>query len=134
MNNIEKVNDYLSNAKTYYLTTVAGDKPKCRPIGLNILKDGKIFFGVGDHKEVYKQMQENANVEICAMSSSGFLRYNGKATFGNFNDVVEQALEEMPMLRNIYNDETGFKMAMFYLEDATAEFYSMRGLEETIKF
>ena len=26
----------------------------------------------------------------------------------------------MPMLRNIYNEETGHKLMMFHLEDATA--------------
>lgn len=33
---------------------------------------------------------------------------------------AEMALESAPHLRQIYNDETGNKMMMFHLEDATA--------------
>lgn len=131
---IEKVNNFLSEAKIYYLTTVNGDKPKCRPIGLNILDDGKIYFGVGDFKEVYKQMQVNPNVEICATIGGKFLRYYGKAVFETNDKIANQAIEILPMLKNIYNEETGHKMAMFHLEESTADFYSMLKVEESFKF
>ncbi|MFV0519510.1 MAG: pyridoxamine 5'-phosphate oxidase family protein [Lachnospirales bacterium] len=129
---IEKVNDYLTEAKSYFLTTVKDNKPKCRPIGLNLLIEGKIYFGVGDFKEVYKQMQENPYVEICAMVNNKFLRYHGKAVFTTNEDIAKNALEAIPVLKNIYNDETGHKIKMFCLEEATADFYNGVSLDESI--
>ena len=37
MNPIEKVNDFLTQAETFYLTTVDGDRPKCRPVAFHML-------------------------------------------------------------------------------------------------
>ena len=38
----------------------------------------------------------------------------------------------MPMLKNIYNDETGNKLMMFHLEDATAVDIPMMGPGEDL--
>ncbi len=120
MKNIEKVNQLLSDAKFYFLSTVDGDSARVRPIGLNLLIEDKIYFGVGTFKEVYKQMSENPNVEICAFVNGKTLRYSGKAVFEADYSIGEKALESIPELRNIYNDETGYKIGMFHLENAKA--------------
>lgn len=65
MNDIEKVNDFLTQAGIFYLATTDGDKPKCRPVAFHMLNEGKLYFGVGDFKDVYKQMQKNSNIEFC---------------------------------------------------------------------
>lgn len=92
MNEIEKVNDFLGQAQTFYLTTVDGDRPKCRPVAFHMISGDRVYFGIGDFKEVYKQMQK------------------------------------------IYNEQTGYKLEIFHLEDATAEFRGMLGINETYSF
>lgn len=134
MENLKKVDDYLTKSKVYYLTTVDGDKPKCRPIGLHFIEDNKLYFGVGTFKEVYKQMKNNANVEICALDGGGFLRYYGKAVFVEDKNLEDKAIEMLPYLKKIYNDETGNKMGMFYLENAVAQFRGVLEVKEEIKF
>ena len=42
------------------------------------------------------------------------------------------ALEAMPQLKNIYNEQTGHKMMMFRLEDATAVDIPMMGPGESL--
>ncbi len=79
MNPLEKINEALTQAKTFYLATVEGDQPKCRPVAFHLLLGGKLYFGVGDFKDVYRQMQQNPKVELCALTESGFLRYTGRA-------------------------------------------------------
>lgn len=37
MTNIEKVNQFLDEAKTFYFLTADGDKPKGRPFGFHLL-------------------------------------------------------------------------------------------------
>lgn len=134
MNNLKKVNDFLTESKVFYLTTEDGNKPKCRPVSFHMLVDDRLYFGVGDFKDVYKQMQENPNVEFCATVGQDFLRYFGEATFTNDQSIVEKALDAMPMMRKIYNEQTGYGLGMFSLENATAEFRNMMGIKEKIEF
>ena len=90
MNSIEKVNEFLTQAVTFYLTTVDGNRPKCRPIGFHMVNGDKLYFGVGEFKEVYKQMQINPNVEVCAAAGKEFLRYYGKAVFETDYSIAEK--------------------------------------------
>lgn len=133
-NPIEKVNDFLTQAGTFYMSTVDGDKPKCRPLGFHLLENDKIYFGVGDFKDVYKQMRKNPQVEFCATGDGGFLRYYGRAVFEDNDAIAQKALAAAPSLQQIYNETTGYKLAIFHLEDATAEFRGMLDVKECYHF
>ena len=134
MNSIEKVNEFLAQAGTFYLTTTDGEKPKCRPIGFHMVNGDKLYFGVGEFKEVYKQMQINPNVEICAAVGKEFLRYYGKAVFESDYFIAEKVLANAPGLQKVYNEQTGNKLGIFHLENATAEFRTMSGIRESAQF
>lgn len=130
MEPLEQVNDFLTQAGTFYLTTVDGDRPKCRPVAFHKLEGGKLYFAVGDFKEVYRQMQENPNVEVCAAVGKEFLRYYGRAVFQPDHKMAERALAAMPAMAQIYNERTGYQLEIFHLEEATAEFRGMMGVRE----
>jgi uncharacterized pyridoxamine 5'-phosphate oxidase family protein len=118
---MSKINDYLNETGIFFLATEDGDQPKLRPLGAHLEMDGKVLFGIGDFKEVYKQMQKNPKVEIAACKQDGhWLRYTGKAVFETDYKYAEAILDMAPALRNIYNEQTGNKMAVFHLEDAVA--------------
>lgn len=134
MKDIEKVNDFLTQAGTFYLATTDKEKPKCRPVGFHMVQGDRLYFGVGDFKEVYKQMQQNPNVEFCATVGAEFLRYYGKAVFEADDTIAQKVLANAPELQKIYNEQTGYKLGIFHLEDATAEFRSMLGIKESIHF
>ena len=130
---MSKINDFLSEAGVFFLATVDGDQPKLRPLGAHFDMDGKVLFGVGDFKDVYKQLVANPKTEIVACKENGhWLRYTGKAVFETDPKYAEAALEAMPSLRQVYNDDTGFKMMMFHLEDATAVKIAMMGEGENM--
>lgn len=134
MSDIQKVSDFLANAGVFFLSTEDGDQPKCRPLGFQAVMGDKLYFGVGDFKDVYKQMQVNPKVEIVAMYQEGWLRYYGTAVFEPDDKLSEAVLEQAPHLKAIYNDETGYKLAIFHLEKATAEFRSIMNIEESYRF
>ena len=118
---MSKINDFLNEAGVFFLATVDGDKPRLRPLGAHMEMDSKVIFGVGDFKNVYRQMVANPNVEIVACKQDGhWMRYTGKAVFETDQKYAEAMLDGAPHLRNIYNDQTGNKMMCFHLEDATA--------------
>lgn len=118
---MSKVNDFLTEAGVFFLATVDGDQPKCRPLGAHMEMDGKVIFGVGDFKNVYKQMLANPKVEIVASKQDGhWMRYTGKAVFETDEKYAQAMLEGAPQLKAIYNEQTGNKMMCFHIEDATA--------------
>ena len=105
---MSKVNDFLTEAGVFFLATCDGDQPKARPLGAHLEADGKILFGVGDFKNVYKQLAANPKTEIVAAKPDGhWLRYTGKAVFEDDPKYAEMMLDAMPQLRDIYHETTG---------------------------
>lgn len=130
---MSKLNDFLNEAGVFFLATADGDQPKIRPLGAHMEMDGKEILGVGDFKDVYKQLVANPKTEIVACKPDGkWLRYTGKAVFETDPKYAEAMLDAMPQLRGIYNDETGHKMMCFHLEEATGVVIAMMGAGENI--
>jgi uncharacterized pyridoxamine 5'-phosphate oxidase family protein len=130
---MSKIDEFLSEAGVFFLATENGKQPKIRPLGAHLEMDGKVLFGVGDFKEVYKQMQENPQVEIVACKQDGhWLRYTGTAVFETNEKYAQIMLDSAPNLKNIYNETTGHKLAMFHLENATAVVIPVMGEGENI--
>jgi len=128
--NMKRIDDMLAQAGHFFLATVDGDQPKLRPLGAHFIADGKVIFGVGDFKNVYRQLAKNPKTEIVALidGKGKWLRYTGKAVFAAEPDRLryqEMTLKMIPALANVYNDKTGHKLMCFWLEDATAEVINM---------
>ncbi|MBQ6362247.1 MAG: pyridoxamine 5'-phosphate oxidase family protein [Lachnospiraceae bacterium] len=130
---MSKVNDFLSAAGVFFLATCDGDQPKVRPLGAHMEMDGKVLFGIGDFKDVYKQLSVNPKTEIVAAKPDGhWMRYTGKAVFETDPKYAEAMLDGMPHLRSIYNEETGHKMMVFHIEDASAVDIAVMGEGENL--
>jgi uncharacterized pyridoxamine 5'-phosphate oxidase family protein len=130
---MSKINDFLSETGVFFLATEDGDQPKIRPLGAHLEMDGKVLFGIGDFKEVYRQMKVNPQIEIVACKQDGnWLRYTGKAVFETDEKYAEAMLDAAPDLRNIYNEKTGNKMAVFHIEDASAVVIPVMGAGESL--
>jgi uncharacterized pyridoxamine 5'-phosphate oxidase family protein len=130
---MSKITDYLNETKVFFLATESGKQPRIRPLGAHLEMDGKVLFGIGDFKDVYKQMQVNPQVEIVACKQNGhWLRYTGTAVFETDYKYAEAILDAAPNLREIYNEKTGNKMAVFHLENATAVDIPVMGEGESL--
>ena len=130
---MSKIADYLKEAGVFYLATADGDQPKLRPLGAFLEMDDKVIFGVGDFKEVYKQLVANPKTEIVASKAGGhWMRYTGKAVFETDPKYAQTMLDNAPHLKNIYNEETGHKMMCFHIEDATAVDIAIMGEGESL--
>jgi uncharacterized pyridoxamine 5'-phosphate oxidase family protein len=130
---MSKINDFLNAAGVFFLATVDGDQPKIRPLGLHLEMDGEELFGIGDFKNVYRQMVKNPKVEIVASKPDGhWMRYTGTAVFEQDEKYANAALEAMPHLKSIYNEQTGNKMMMFHLENATCVDIAVMGDGESL--
>lgn len=133
MSDIAKIDELLTRAEVFFLATVNGDKPKCRPLGFHLLDGDKIYFGVGTFKDVYKQMEANPNIEISAWDGEHILRYYGTANLDKNEEIVEKAFELMPEIKEAY-ESNGWEMGIFYIDNATAEIRNMFAIEESYEF
>ena len=129
---MSKIKDFLAETGVFFMATVDGNQPKLRPRGAFLEEDGKLIFGVGDFKEVYRQMKANPLVEIAACKPDGhWLRYTGKAVFETDYKYAEQMIRDAH-LEAIYNEQTGNKLMTFHLEDATAVDIPIMGEGESL--
>ena len=117
--------EQIEKAKVLFLATADGDQPKTRPISGHFIDGDRVVFGVGDFKNVYRQLTANPKVEFVGLYEGvKWLRLAGRAVFdeGAAREAhQEKMLETLPFLRKIYNAETGNKLMTFHLEDATVE-------------
>jgi uncharacterized pyridoxamine 5'-phosphate oxidase family protein len=125
-----KIDELLTASKAFFLATVDGDQPKLRPLGAHHVVDGVLWFGVGEFKNVYRQLAANPKCEFVALrpNNGGWLRYTGRAVFaeGAEREALEELfLESMPALRGIYDKQPGHRMMCFRLADARAELIPM---------
>ena len=63
---MQRVEQFLKDAETYYLATMDGDQPRVRPFGTVNIFEGKLYIQTGKVKDVSKQIHANPKVEVCA--------------------------------------------------------------------
>ena len=123
---IMQIDSLLSASGPFFLATADGDQPKLRPLGAHHVVDGRVWLGVGEFKNVYRQLAANPKCEVVALQPDGakWLRWTGRAVFAEGAERValeEVFLEAAPGLRKIYDKTPGKRMMCFTLADARAE-------------
>lgn len=118
MNDVVK---FLNDNPVQYLATVGRDgKAKCRPFMFSGELDGKLWFCTNNQKDVYQDMQENADIEISVSSPEyAWIRLNGKAVFED-NKAVKEMCMANPIVKGQYQSADNPIFEVFYLADAHA--------------
>ena len=116
---MEKVIEFLKANPVQYLATVGRDgKAKCRPFMFCCEHEGKLWFCTNSTKEVYKDMQENPEVEISVSSPEfAWIRLSGKAVYEN-NMTVKEICMQNPIVKGQYTEASNPIFEVFYLENA----------------
>ena len=89
----------------------------------------------GKVKNVFKQLEADAKFEVCAMKANGaeWMRLAGKLVNDDTLAVKEQFLELNPELKSMYKADDG-NMAVLYVTNATATFYSFTEAPKVVTF
>ena len=116
---MKKVAAFLQANPVQYLATVGRvGKAKCRPFMFACEKDGKLWFCTNNTKDVYKDMQENPEIEISVSSPEfAWIRLHGKAVFENNREIKEICLQN-PIVKGQYETADNPIFEVFYLENA----------------
>ncbi len=129
----EEMMEFLKSCPVLYLATVDGYLPRVRPVGFSMWYNGHLCLALGKHKQVYKQLLDNTNLELCAANDRGeWLRVEGTVNFDNSREAREAAFKVMPQLADMYNEETGLKLGIVYLDRLSAKLFSMSGTVKEI--
>lgn len=118
MNEVVK---FLQENPVQYLATIGRDgKAKCRPFMFCFEQDGKLWFCTNNTKDVYKDIQQNPNIEVSVSSPAyAWIRLNGKAVFEN-NMAVKEGCMNNPIVKSQYQRAENPIFEVFYLKDAKA--------------
>lgn len=128
---MNEVFNFLQDCGIFFVSTVDGNLPRVRPFSFAMEHAGKLCFATSNQKPFYAQLMANPNIEICASKNGRWLRLSGKAVFCTTKEAKAQALETMPMLKQMYSVEDEI-FEIFYLENAIANFCSMTGESKTV--
>lgn len=125
---MNEVVTFLTENPVQYLATVGRDgKAKCRPFMFCFEQDGKLWFCTNSQKDVYKDMQENPEIELSVSSPAyAWLRLNGKAVFEN-NMAVKEGCMSNPIVKGQYQTADNPIFEVFYLENARATIADFSG-------
>jgi len=130
---MKEVYDFLKKCGTYYLATVEGDQPRVRPFGTIDIFEDKLYIQTGKVKEVSKQIQANAKVELCAFADGVWIRVAGKLIRDDRVEAKKHMLDAYPNLQAMYSAEDD-NTEVLYFEDAVATISSFAAAPKVIRF
>ena len=123
--NLERVINFLDEAKTYYLATVEGDQPRVRPFGTAIVYNDRLYIQTGKVKQVSQQLAKNPNAEICAFNKGQWIRIVWELINDDTREVKTMILEKMPMVKNMYNEDDD-NIQILYFKNAKVTISSFK--------
>lgn len=129
-NTIDRVYQFLNDARTYYLATAEGDQPRVRPFGTVLLYGGRLYIQTGKCKSVSKQLAANPKAELCAFKDGVWLRVSGTLVNDDDRAVKVAMLERYPELKGMYSADDG-NTQVLYFRDAVATFSSFTAAPES---
>lgn len=130
---MEEVWKFLKNCGVYYLATIDGDQPKVRPFGTAEIFEDHLYIQTGKSKDVFKQIEINPKVELCAFNDGKWLRVSGKLIPDDRVEAKKDMLDKNPSLRGMYSEDDDNTIVL-YFENATATFSSFTEESHTITF
>ena len=129
---MKEVLEFLKESKTYYLATIDNNEPRVRPFGTINLFEDKLYIQTGKSKDVYKQIEKNNNVEICAFNNGRWIRVTGKLISDDRVEAKKSMLDNYPELRGMYN-ENDDNTIVLYFESFKAVIYSFTEAPKVIE-
>lgn len=84
---MEKAFEFLKTNKEVAFATVENGKPKIRVFQIMKQQGHTLYLTTSPRKEVYRQLQQNPNIELLAMRDNVSVRITGRARF-DVNDAT----------------------------------------------
>lgn len=131
---MNEVLEYLKSCGTFYLATSEDGQPHVRPFGAVCTFEDKLYFVTNNQKKVYRQMKQNAKVEICGMYQETWIRLEGEVKEDTRREARVAMMDANSVtLSSMYTVDDNL-MTVFYLEHGVATIYSFTSEPKVIKW
>ena len=120
---MEKAFDFLNRPKEVAFATVEQDLPKVRVFQIMKQEGHTLYFATSPHKEVYRQLQANPNIELLAMDGDISVRVTGRAVFDVSDEVAREIYADNPVLPRLYKQY--MDLAYFRLPVTKLDYYDL---------
>lgn len=130
---MKEVQEFLKEAGIYYLATIDNGEPKVRPFGTIEIFENHLYIQTGKSKDVYKQIEKNNKVELCAFKDGKWIRISGKLIIDDRIEAKKDMLDKNPSLRGMY-DENDDNTIVLYFKKGKAVIYSFTESPKVIEF
>ena len=130
---MKEIQEFLKMCGIYYLATTDGDQPRVRPFGTAEIFENHLYIQTGKKKDVFKQIEKNNNVEICAFKDGKWIRVTGKLLLDERVEAKKYMLDMNTNLRSMYN-ELDDNTAVLYFENGKAIISSFTDEPKIINF
>lgn len=101
---MQEVYDFLKSCGVYYLATIDNDCPRVRPFGTVEIFENHLYIQTGKKKDVFKQIEKNNKVEICAFKDGRWIRVSGILIPDDRVEAKKHMLDKYPELRGMYSE------------------------------
>jgi len=130
---MKEVQEFLKECGVYYLATVDGNEPKVRPFGTAEIFEDHLYIQTGKNKNVFKQIEKNPNVELCAFKDGRWIRVSGELIADDRVEAKKDMLDKNPNLRGMY-DENDDNTIVLYFKSGKAVISSFTEAPKEINF
>jgi pyridoxamine 5'-phosphate oxidase len=95
----KEILEFITKNPTAYVATVEGNKPHVRALGTFRADENGIIFSMQSDKNVYKQVMENPEVEVCYYADRIQIRITGQMVPVADMDLKREIAEARPFLK-----------------------------------
>ena len=130
---MNKIVEELKKVKIFYIATIEGDKPKVRPFSSIAEFEDHAYLCTGNQKDIYRQINENPNVELCGRYDGGtWLRVSATLEEDNRLEAQQAVLDDPTGPSQLYKAGDG-RFATFKLTNIKAFKFNFYAAPEEIK-
>jgi uncharacterized pyridoxamine 5'-phosphate oxidase family protein len=121
--------DYVSILKQFpngVLATQSGKGVRTRVFQFQFAEGNKLYFCTQGVKPVYDQLKANPDVSFCTYTQdfNPVVSVNGKAVFTENAALKERAINDNPLIKDIYQRADNPIFKLFYIEVEGIETFS----------
>jgi pyridoxamine 5'-phosphate oxidase len=122
---------FASENPVSFIASMEGEQPRVRAFLMWFADESGFYYHTGTAKNVYKQLKNNPNVEICFyhvggdMMARNMMRVAGEVEFLDDANLRARLLEERPFLKALMKSSSDPVLAIFRIPKGEAWFWSM---------
>ncbi len=111
---MEEVQAFLKDCGVYYLATIDNGSPRVRPFGTAEIFENHLYIQTGKSKDVFKQIEKNNQVELCAFKDGRWIRVSGKLIPDDRVEAKKDMLDKNPTLRGMYDENDDNNIVLYF--------------------